>query len=135
MSARQTDDLRMLEIYRLIIDTQRRIKALGLTKERVVSPQTYVDSILVDTLYMNVYRILEEATNLDFETQFAYSQVPWNAVRGMRNRFAHDYGSVDAAIVWETIERGFPTLFTMAESYLDERGLSPADIKESFGDL
>ena len=64
MSAKRTDDLRMLEIQRLINDTYARIEALDLTEEKIVRPSTYVESILVDTLYMNVYRTLEEATNL-----------------------------------------------------------------------
>lgn len=115
--------MRMLEIKRLILDTHRRIEALGLNEDRVVRPDSYVDSILVDTLYMNVYRVLEEATNLDFETQFAYPDVPWSAIRGMRNRFAHDYGSVDPAIVWETVQSGFPSLLDMSDAYIKAKGL------------
>ena len=123
MNAKKTDDLRMLEIRRLILDTRRRIEALSLTEESVVRPSTYVESILVDTLYMNVFRVLEEASNLDFETQFANPDIPWNSVRGMRNRFARDYGSVDPAIIWETVKSGFPPLLGMAERYIADRGL------------
>lgn len=123
MSAKRTDDLRMLEIQRLIKDTYARIEALDLTEEKVVRPSTYVESILIDTLYMNVYRTLEEASNLEFETQFSYPHVPWSAIRGMRNRFAHDYGSVNPAVVWETVRDGFPTLLDMANDYIDRRGL------------
>ena len=46
----------------------------------------------------------EETCNLDFETQFANPGIPWNYLHGMRNRFAHDYGSVDPAITWETVQ-------------------------------
>ena len=123
MSAKRTDDLRMLEIQHLINDTYARIEALDLTEEKIIRPSTYVDSILVDTLYRNVYRTLEEASNLEFETQFAYPHVPWSAIRGMRNRFAHDYGSVNPAVVWETVRDGFPTLLEMANDYIDQRGL------------
>lgn len=35
MSAKRTDDLRMLEIQRLIKDTYARIEALDLTEEKV----------------------------------------------------------------------------------------------------
>lgn len=124
MDAGQIDDLRMLEIQRLINDTYARIEVLDLTEERVVRPSTYVESILVDTLYMNVYRTLEEASNLEFETQFVYSHVPWSAIQETRNRFAREHGSVgNPAIVWETVRDGFPTLLEMANDYIGQHGL------------
>jgi uncharacterized protein with HEPN domain len=123
MSAKRTDDLRMLEIKRLVLDTYQRIEVLGLTEDRIVRPGTYEDTVLVDTLYMNVYRVLEEASNIDFETQVVYRHVPWNSIRGMRNRFAHDYGGVNPAIVWETVQTGFPVILDMANDYIERRGL------------
>jgi uncharacterized protein with HEPN domain len=33
---------------------------------------------------------------------------PWDALRAMRNRIAHDYRSVDQLIVWEVLEHRLP---------------------------
>lgn len=123
MSIRHTDDLRMLEIQRLINDTYARIEVLDLTEEKIVRPGTYVESILVDTLYMNVCRTLEEATSLEFETQFAYPHVPWSAIRETRNRFVREHGSVHPIVVWETVRDRFPTLLEMANDYISQRRL------------
>lgn len=126
MGTRHNDDLRMLEIQRLINDTYARIEVLDLTEERIVRPSTYVESILVDTLYMNAHRTLEEASNLEFETQFAYPHVPWSAIRETRNRFVREHGSVRPIVVWETVRDEFPTLLDMANDYIDQRGLRAA---------
>ncbi len=98
-------------------------------KRKIVRPGTYVESILVDTLYMNVCRTLEEATNLEFETQFAYPHVPWSAIRETRNRFAREHGSVHPIVVWETVQDRFPTLLEMAIDYINQRG--PRDEADS----
>lgn len=34
----------------------------------------------------------------------------WTAIKGMRNLFAHDYGAVDIAQVWETAVTDIPVL-------------------------
>ena len=36
----------------------------------------------------------------------AYRQIPWRAIRGMRNVVAHEYGKIDVETVWETAEDG-----------------------------
>lgn len=49
--------------------------------------------------------------------------MPNDAVRGMRNRLAHDYSHVDRAIVWETISDGIDELGRIAEDYIEKHGL------------
>ena len=36
--------------------------------------------------------------------------IPWRAVRGMRNLHAHDYENVDLEIVWNTLLEDIPVL-------------------------
>ena len=40
----------------------------------------------------------------------AHPAVPWKSLRGMRNRIAHGYFSVDLDIVWDTVETALPAL-------------------------
>lgn len=35
-----------------------------------------------------------------------HSEIPWRAIRGMRNVVAHEYGKIDVETVWETAESG-----------------------------
>ena len=37
-------------------------------------------------------------------------EIPWRAIRGMRNVVAHEYGNIDVETVWETAEDGIQEL-------------------------
>ena len=39
-----------------------------------------------------------------------HPQVPWQSMRGMRNRWAHGYFDVDVDVVWETVQTSLPAL-------------------------
>ncbi|MFN5514388.1 MAG: DUF86 domain-containing protein [Cyanobacteriota bacterium] len=54
--------------------------------------------------YINL-SLLGEAVNRLSETFKAqYPQVPFNEMRGLRNRVVHEYKRVDSDIIWETIQ-------------------------------
>lgn len=40
----------------------------------------------------------------------SYPDVDWRAIRGIRNRIAHDYAGVNDEIVWVALERNVPDL-------------------------
>lgn len=40
----------------------------------------------------------------------AHPEVDWRAIRGIRNRIAHDYAGVNDEIVWVALERNIPEL-------------------------
>jgi uncharacterized protein with HEPN domain len=56
------------------------------------------------------HRIGEAAGRLSQSFQAAHGDVPWRAIRGMRNVIAHDCGRVDHAIMWNTLQHDFPRL-------------------------
>lgn len=46
-------------------------------------------------------QILGEASNhIPNDIKEKYTEVPWNEIRGMRNRIAHEYFEVDENLVW-----------------------------------
>ena len=47
-----------------------------------------------------------------------YPQIPWRAIRGMRNVVAHEYGKIDVETVWETAENGTLELKQFCRSLL-----------------
>ena len=48
-----------------------------------------------------------ELTNkLSEEFRAEHPEIPWRAIRGMRNIVAHEYGKIDEETVWETAENG-----------------------------
>lgn len=123
MTVIPNDDLSILEMRRLAEDIHYRIEAFGITEEIALRPKNKKEEALIDIVFMSVYRLLEEASSLSFETKTAYPEIPWDAVRGMRNRLAHDYSHVDRAIVWETISGGIEGFERIAKDYIEKRGL------------
>ena len=59
---------------------------------------------------MCVLQIGELSGHLSEEFRFSHKEMPWNAIKGMRNVIAHKYGSISVETVWEAIERDIPDL-------------------------
>ena len=53
--------------------------------------------------------------NYSSEDGKQYKEVPWHAMKGMRNRIVHDYGEVDLKIVYDTIKLDLPKLVNILE--------------------
>lgn len=61
-----------------------------------------------------------ELTNkLSQEFKDNHSEIPWRAIRGMRNVVAHEYGKIDVETVWETAENGTKELMAFCQRELD----------------
>jgi len=67
---------------------------------------------------MCIFQIGELASRLPDDFRLRYDKIPWKLIRGMRNMFAHDYGNVDLARMWATIETDIPILKTNCEEVL-----------------
>jgi uncharacterized protein with HEPN domain len=82
--------------------------AEGLTKDAFVADKRTQRAVI-----MSLVIIGEAATKLveryaDFAA--AHPDVPWRAMRGMRNRIAHGYFDINLDIVWETVQTALPDL-------------------------
>lgn len=51
---------------------------------------------------MPILQIGELANHLSEDFIQKYSQIPWRAIVGMRNRFAHGYQVMDVEEIWQT---------------------------------
>jgi uncharacterized protein with HEPN domain len=52
------------------------------------------------------------------EFQAAHPGLPWNQMRGIRNKVIHDYFDVDWDVVWDTLQTDFPPLLQQIRSLL-----------------
>lgn len=127
MSARNSDDGRIREMYRVMKETAKRIQDLGITQSSFCSDESVRGRMYADGIFMCVFRVSEEAGNMSEETRSSYPEVPWRAIRGMRNIFAHDYGKLDRALVWSAVADDFPKLLSFCEQYAADRGISLHD--------
>ncbi|MBQ6119910.1 MAG: DUF86 domain-containing protein [Clostridia bacterium] len=65
--------------------------------------QVFVEnSVYQNAVALCVMQIGELANHLSEEFRREHAGIPWRAIRGMRNLVAHEYGRLDAAILWET---------------------------------
>lgn len=65
----------------------------------------------VDSILFRIIQIAENNGKLSDEFKAAHPDVPWLAIKGMRNRIVHDYGFVDLGIVYDTVTRGIPRMY------------------------
>ena len=67
---------------------------------------------------MCIIQIGELANRLSDEVRETNKDIPWRAIRGMRNLHAHDYENVDLEIVWNTLMEDIPMLEKRLEKLL-----------------
>lgn len=47
-------------------------------------------------------------------------RIQWGSMKGMRNLVAHNYGSMDRSVIWETAVTDIPVLKKFCEEFLTE---------------
>lgn len=70
---------------------------------------------------MCIIQIGELANRLSEEVKETGDDIPWSAIRAMRNLHAHDYERVDLEIVWNTLMYDIPDLQVKLERLLNHR--------------
>ena len=62
---------------------------------------------------LNMLHLGEAANRLMIESEDIVSRqplIPWNQMRGMRNRLAHGYFDINLDVVWSTLQQALPEL-------------------------
>jgi len=68
------------------------------------------DKKTITACAFTVSQIGELAKEISNETQTKYEDIPWNAIKGMRNKIVHDYENIDMIVLWGTIKESLPEL-------------------------
>lgn len=58
----------------------------------------------------SVTQVGELVKEITDDTMKKYSNIPWNSIKGIRNRIVHDYENVDLSVLWATIKESLPIL-------------------------
>ena len=90
-------------------------KMLDLTREQFDN-----DEDTLQIICFNIMQIGELAKN--FEPSFIkkYSKAPWKQIKGMRDKVAHGYGSIDKNKVWNTAIEDINPLLQYCNQILEE---------------
>ena len=67
------------------------------------------DEVLLDSIFFRLIQISENAAKLSNELKESNSDIPWYAIRGLRNRIVHDYGEIDYTIILNTVKKTYPS--------------------------
>ncbi len=78
----------------------------GKTKEEIEANQLLIDSIM-----FRIIQIAENNSKLTDGFKAKYTDVPWLAIKGMRNKIVHEYGVVNMDIVYDTVTNGIPKMY------------------------
>lgn len=68
------------------------------------------DKKTITACAFTVSQIGELVKEVENETIEKYPTIPWNSIKGMRNRIVHDYDNVDLSVLWGTIKESLPDL-------------------------
>ena len=85
----------------------------GLTKEAFLADQT-----LILAFERSLEIIGEAVGRLDDAFKESHPDVPWRAIRGLRNVVAHVYWAVDYDIVWNVVTAEVPPLHEQISTLL-----------------
>lgn len=83
----------------------------GKTKEEIEA-----DELLIDSIMFRIIQIAENNSRLTDQFKAEHSEVPWIAIKGMRNKIVHDYGYVDLTVVYDTVIHGIPDMYEKLKS-------------------
>ncbi len=79
------------------------------------------DDLVQDAVLRRIGVIGEAVGYLPAELKEQYPQVPWQDIKGMRNKLIHDYGHVDLELVWAVVQKDLPLLEPQIRQILNEQ--------------
>ena len=66
------------------------------------------NEILLDSIMFRLIQISEDSIKLTEKFKEINCEIPWYAIKGLRNRIVHDYGNVDYSIIYATVKNEIP---------------------------
>ena len=94
----------------LIQDILDSIRSIQLYTEGMSAQSFLEDPKTRDAVVMHFIVIGEASSRIPEDFKILHDQIPWNEMRGLRNRIAHDYFGIDYEIVWDIIQEKFESL-------------------------
>ena len=88
-------------------------KTKGITLEELEENEVLCDSVL-----FRLIQISENSLKLTLTFKESHKIIPWQAIKGMRNRIVHDYGDIQLDVVHQTITEDIPKICELLESFV-----------------
>lgn len=78
------------------------------------------DEKTIDAVVRNLEIIGEASNRIESGFKFENPEIPWNQLRGLRNRIVHEYFGIDLDIVWTVIVDQLDDLLNWIETALSK---------------
>ncbi len=78
------------------------------------------DSRTVDAVVRNLEIIGEAAQSIPIEIKQLKPAIDWAAIKGLRNRIAHEYFGLSLAIIWAIVSQDVPVLDGQLRDWMKE---------------
>ena len=89
---------------------------------KIDSYETFLnDKNMKDVACFNILQIGELAKSFEPSFLEVHNGVPWQKIKGMRDRVAHGYGTINFANVWETCLKDIQLLHSYCEQLLNNK--------------
>ena len=98
---------KILKDAKFIID-----KTKGVTLDELKANEVLCDSVL-----FRLIQISENSVKLSDDFKTIHNDIPWQSIKGMRNRIVHDYGDVELSVVHQTITEDIPEICKKIENF------------------
>lgn len=68
------------------------------------------NEVLLDSVMFRLIQISENSEKLTAVFKAEHNEIPWRAIKGLRNRIVHEYGNVDLSVIYNTVKNDLPLL-------------------------
>lgn len=92
-----------------------------LTEKNVDREAFLGDSYHQDICSFYCLQIGETANDLSAMYVEAHPEVEWRKIVGLRNNIAHEYGNIDADILWKVVTKNIPELEEFCKGQIKNR--------------
>ncbi len=93
-----------------LLEIMNFIKKIENVELRAKTELGFSDELIQDLLSFELQQIGESSNKISKDLKNKYPNVSWNAIKGLRNVIAHEYGSVDDKVLLNTISEDIPIL-------------------------
>ena len=95
-------------------------KSIEEKTENATSESLYLDLDTTEIICFNLLQIGELAKNLSNDFINDYNEVPWKSIKGMRDKVAHEYGTIDLDQVWNAATNDIKSLREYCEQIVND---------------
>lgn len=92
------------------------IKFIMANTEGITLDELEANEVLCDSVLFRLIQISENSVKLTTEFKIMHGDIPWHAIKGMRNRIVHEYGDVELDVVHQTVTEDIPEICEKLDS-------------------